>query len=161
MSYLIIIIIVAFVLGPVFWIMPSPAAKRQMRLRERAMALGLQVKLCDLPQTRLAKVRKESPIKGVVYRLPRSREKKSATDIYQLVLRNDDVAQTQNEVQQRATATAQLLTQGLDSLPEGVTALEYGPSGLGLYWREKGGVEVVEAMHQQLLDLSTRLESER
>ena len=44
MNWLIIVIVVALVLGPIAYVMPSPREKRQGKLRERALAMGVQVK---------------------------------------------------------------------------------------------------------------------
>src|SRR5690606_26891538 len=58
------------VLGPVFWLRPSPMQARQARMRAAARGLGLEVRLTELPQTRRARVRQEEMRQGAAYRLP-------------------------------------------------------------------------------------------
>ena len=149
MTYLIIFVVLAFVLAPVFWIMPSPGQKRQIQLRERAMALGLQIKICDLPQTRRAQVRKEPAQQGVVYRL-HWRHPLSGPALFHLLCQR-------GATEPLDTVAGGILQRALDNLPETVVAIEYTNSGVAVYWREGGGVERVEQLYNALQGLQGEL----
>lgn len=147
MSYVIVAIVIALVLSPIFWVMPSPRQKRQMLLRQRAMALGLQVKVCDLPQNHRAKVRKERPEQGVVYRLPWRSPDANGESFNYLSLRNEQLADTP------PAAVKELMLTALEAMAEPVVALEFNGSGLAVYWRENGSVELVEQIVEHLKSL--------
>ncbi len=153
MIYLIIFIVVALVLSPVFWMMPSPKQKRQIQLRQRAMALGLQVKVCDLPQTHRAMVRKESPEQGVVYRLLWRRADTENENFHFLCLRDDD--ERANGATQ--TVVEDILSDALASMGDIILAVEYSHAGLAIYWRENDAVERVDQIFQQLQSLQQAL----
>ena len=59
MFWIIASLVLAFMLAPILWIVPSPRQRRQMRLRERARELGITVQIATFPQTRRQRVRKE------------------------------------------------------------------------------------------------------
>jgi hypothetical protein len=138
------------VIAPIFWFMPSPEIKRQMVMRDRAMQLGLQVKICDLPQTRRARVRKEYLEKGVVYRLLWKKPLQPRDQFCELLLKSGD---SENPV---SAAVEELLTGSLAAMPEAVLALEYATSGVAVYWRERGGIGEVE----NISDCLERLQKE-
>lgn len=77
MVWLLILFVALFVIAPVFWIMPTPAQRRQERMRARARTLGLEVVGCELPQTRRQRVRGEPRRLGMLYRAPFPREGES------------------------------------------------------------------------------------
>jgi hypothetical protein len=146
-------IVIALMLSPVFWMMPSPQQKRQMQLRQHAMSLGLQVRVTDLPQSYRAKVRKEKPEQGVVYRLLSRRPANNADDFHFLCLRHKhDLDQTDLPKPIEA-----LLTKALAEMPEPIVALEYSRSGVAVYWRENGSLELVEQLAHQLGSLQEAL----
>ena len=60
MFWIIASLVLAFMLAPILWIVPSPRQRRQMRLRERARELGITVQIATFPQTRRQRVRKEA-----------------------------------------------------------------------------------------------------
>lgn len=148
MVYFIIFIIIAMVVAPIFWMMPSPGQKRQILLRQRAIALGLQVKVCDLPQSHRAKVRKELPKQGVVYRLMWHQDNDSE-NAYTFCQR----AQPMEERDQSPSPITVVLYEALENMIEQVVAIEYSRSGIAIYWSEQGSVELVEQIAQQLHDV--------
>ena len=149
MNYLIIAAVVLMVIAPIFWFMPSPEIKRQMTMRDRAMQLGLQVKICDLPQTYRARVRQEHVEKGVVYRLHWVKPLQPRDQFCQILLREDD------SVSVPKSAVDDLMTASLSAMPAAVMALEYATAGVAVYWRERGSVAEVEAIAQGLERLQT------
>ena len=134
---------------PVLWLKPSPAQKRQAQLRQYAMGLGLQIKLCDLPQTHRATVRKEIPAKGVVYKLPITSKDGRFLQQNYLLLRTESDFEALGD----HSAIQSVLKQHLFQLPDKVSALECNPAGVGAYWREKGAEADIDQIHQVLIDL--------
>lgn len=151
MSYLIIAAVVLAVIAPIFWFMPSPEIKRQMIMRDRAMQLGLQVKICDLPQTRRARVREEYVEKGIVYRLPWKKPLQPREQFCELLLKDGD---GENPV---SPAFSELLTASLAAMPAAVMALEYASPGVAVYWRERGGISEVEDIGRRLEQLQKEI----
>ena len=162
MSYLIIAVVVLMVLSPIFWIMPSPKQKRQMQLRQKAMALGLIVKIADLPQQHRAKVRQEKAEQGVTYLLPWEVKRKHPEGVEYLLMRDPGDTPSSFDGSAFAQQMQALMQAALQQLPDSVVALDYAKPGLSLYWRERGDIEVVSSLHSQLSDLRKavlRLES--
>lgn len=146
MNYLIIALVIALMLSPIFWIMPSPRQRRQTQLRQTAMKLGFQVKLCDLPQTHRDAVRQVDPLQGVVYRLPWVNAGTMRSSFQHLLIR----AETEPLASAADPAVTALLKSSIEQLPEYITALEFASSGLAIYWREQGGIERLESLYEQL-----------
>lgn len=148
-----IAIVVMLMLSPVFWIMPSPAQKRQMQLRQKAMSLGFIVKITDLPQQYRAKVRKEKVEQGVVYRLPWGVKRKHPGGIEYLLIRDSDETLLWVDSSSFGRQMYSLMQNTLQQLPNSVVALEYAAPGLAVYWREHGHAELVNDLYQQLTKL--------
>lgn len=155
MSYLIIIVVLALVLAPVFWIMPSPGQRRQAAMRQRAMALGLQVKVCDLPQSHRAKVRKEDPVQGVVYRLPWQAKVKNNDTFQNYCVRVPDGIECNAS---RSDLSNGQLKEFLQALPDFCIGLELSNTGVGLFWREFGELQRVDTIFQSLDQLREKLQ---
>ncbi len=147
--------VVLMVIAPLFWFMPSPEIKRQMVMRDRAMQLGLQVKICDLPQTRRARVRKEYIEKGVVYRLHWKKPLQPRDQFCEIRLKAGD---SDNPV---SPAVSELLTASLSAMPEAVLALEYATLGVAVYWHERGGINKVDEIGRRLVQLQEEILSVR
>lgn len=67
MFWVVIFCVLAFMLAPILWIIPSPRQKRQIALRELARRSGVQVQIGSLPQSRRQRVRKEAQMPGLAY----------------------------------------------------------------------------------------------
>jgi hypothetical protein len=148
-SYLIILLVLSLMLAPVFWMMPSPKQRRQIHLRQHAMSSGLQVRVCDLPQSHRAMVRQEDPVHGVIYRLPWTDPAKGFDQ--QCRLLRDQEAELGSHLQQ-------LLSKSLLALPERVMAIECNPAGLAVYWQERGDAAQVDLIVQSLTALRQSLQ---
>ena len=157
MNYLIILFVVAVAVGPIFWMMPSPRQKRQAALRDYALSQGFQMKVCDLPQSHRAKVRKDQRQEGIVYRLmvqPRGRKASlSHTDPANYML-------CQRENNEQTDNCLPLLRQALNQLPEHIVALEYNRLWFGVYWQERGTEQDIAFIKSQLLLLDDLLHQE-
>ena len=158
MNYLIILLVIALVVAPVFWIMPSPRQKRQARLRQLALQQGLQLKVCDLPQTHRAAIRREAPRHGMLYRLPwPGRERTELAYLRQgemLCLRTAEGVEWRGDPPARVL---QAIEARLRELPQPVKALAVSLQGIGCYWTEQGDEALVESIAGVLHELRREL----
>ena len=154
MQYLIILIVFAIIVGPLMWMMPSPKQRREEAVRLRAHSLGLQVKVCDLPQSHRQVVRKERPIQGVVYRLPILMNRPVTRKVSFRVQKAQDALEWIGPESQELQAC---LESGLKRAPNDVVSIEYSAVGVACYWREKGGIAAVDEIYQLLTILRTEL----
>jgi len=150
LNYLIILILIAVVVGPIFGLMPSSKQKRQMKLRDKALELGFHVKICHLPQVHRAKVRKEDSVEGVAYRLPRNKPNRKGVSedsgLQVLCLRDG----AEQDIPKSHNAYFLCLQEALAALPSDVVALEMTALWYGIYWSEHGSVEDVLIFKNQL-----------
>lgn len=147
-----IILVLVMLAGSVLWLKPSAAQQRQTKLRLLARQLGLDVRLCTLPQTRRARVREELPQQGVVYRLLRFGEKKAKPLTY-LVCRVDAPAAWESETDMELPQSVRAQFDNvLPQLPSDVVAFEITPQGCGVYWRERGDEDTLRLL-LRLLEL--------
>jgi hypothetical protein len=152
--YLIILLAIAMVVAPLMAFKPSKLVKRQMTFRDKALALGLQVKVADLPQSHRAKVRQQAVEQGVVYRLPFRQQKSLAViDPQTCVFTGEDFewSGTQQELIQ------QYFEQCWAQLPPDSVALELNATGVAVYWQEQGSVERVQQLYEVLSSLSSSI----
>jgi hypothetical protein len=153
MLYVIAIVVLALILGPVLWMKPSATQALQTRLRLRARALGLDVRLCNLPQSRRARVRLEPPRQGVVYRLPVF-DPRSVLALEYRIVREDSAAPWEPEQTIALPPTVQAsLDRVAAAMPAAVAAIELAPQGPAVYWQERGDEQTVTALAQQLQSL--------
>lgn len=148
MQYLIIFAVLAIVIGPVMWIMPSPSQRRIVKLRNYAISKGFHIKVADLPQSHRQKVRREDPVRGVHYSLPLLVKPKPGDEkfIYCLTRLGTQPQWVDDDI----PGNANLMEQLLAAMPEAVVAVEYASYGVAVYWREKGGNDAVDIIAQQL-----------
>lgn len=133
MAWLIGVGVVAFMLAPIIWILPSPRQRRQSLIRDKARQLGLQVRVTPLPQTRRQRVRKESQVQVVSYTRPIHCRQPGAPWRQWLTA----VEEEENTLD-LLSATPAAVRQHLDELPSGGILLEYTGLGLAFYWQELG-----------------------
>lgn len=155
MGWLIGFLVVAFVVAPVFWIMPSPAQKRQARMRARAHQLGLGISLVDLPQSHRAKVRREPASPGVCYCLRIQRDRSWVRPqwfIWREAPEDESEINGQCPEAVRTALSALRAKMSADTVGVGST-----PEGYALYWRERGdetAVENVAALLEEIRQLA-------
>lgn len=149
MAYLVVLLAIALVLGPVFWLRPSPAQKRQARVRMAARAQGLDVRLTDLPQTHRAAVRREDVRQGVVYRLPVF-DPRTVISLKHRCVREPGAVEWEDEGDELPAALRDRLAQMLAQMPDDAVAVEIGPQGPAVFWGERGGEEMVRHLAAQL-----------
>ncbi len=164
MTWLLIGLLVLAAIGPIFWVLPSPGERRQMRLRNRAMAAGVQVRLRTYPDpgapatervTAGGRVRK--PRRQVMtYRMPvilPPRARRMAPVWCWLRHRDAEAAGevpagwTADPPSAQGDATYwQQVRELVASLPATVVAVEAGPEDVALAWLEHGEEDAADAI---------------
>jgi hypothetical protein len=154
-KWLLLVLVIALVAGPVAWLRPSAADKRHAALRMAARRAGLEVRVTALPQRRRARVRREPAEFGAAYALMVSRDH-SAHWQPALWLRSADGGWESAE-----DASASLVPDWWPAiaaaLPAEVQAVEVAPGRVAAYWREQGDAESVERLAAALQALKARL----
>lgn len=149
------IAVLAFMLAPIIWIVPTPSQKRQARLRERARQLGLEVRVVTLPQTRRARARREAERQILRYTLPLTKPARSDHWHYWLMESEPEDNTAPGDMAQRMNDCRQ-------QWPKGTALVEGSPRGLSVYWRESGAdVPEVEALAHLLTSLVKELHLEQ
>ena len=155
MYLLIAIAVLAFMLAPIIWIVPTPSQKRQARLRERARQLGLEVKVATLPQTRRARARREPEQQILRYTHPVQKPARADHWYYWLV-------QSEPEDTTAPADIADRLHRERDDWPKGTVLIEGSPRGLSVYWKESGAdIPEVENLATVLAKLVKELHLEQ
>ena len=148
MQYLVILVVIAAVIGPVMWIMPSPSQRKLVKLRQYAMTKGFHIKVADMPQSHRQRVRKQDPVHGVHYSLPLVIKPKAGDEKFNYCLTRAD---THTEwVDENIPTNPVAMEQLLAAMPEAVIAVEHASHGVAAYWREKGGELTVDKIADQL-----------
>ncbi len=159
MAWIIAFFVVAFVVAPVVWVMPTPAQRRQARLRQHAQSLGLSISITELPQSRRDRVRKEPTRLGVRYCLPIVREKSFYRPQW-LIWR--EAPEGEEAVSERCPATLKGQSAALrERMTPDMVALESGAEGYALYWRERGDESAVDAVAELLEEVRQLAGGER
>lgn len=157
-----IVIVVAMMVGPIFMMRPSGRSKREAKQRDKAIELGLSVYLSRLP----SEVNIQNADTYAIYSLPWPEKK---------LKNNDNVPKWTLEQKQyehdihfkgrwdwfggcKAPGESQaLLFDFLESAPLGMVGLASTPAGLGVYWDEslyEGTPEqAVNNIYKKLYDL--------
>jgi hypothetical protein len=157
MAYVIAIVAVLMMLGSVLWLKPSKAQLRQTKLRLLARQLGLDVRLCALPQSRRARVREERPEQGVVYRLPIFERREPPPPNYLLCRENAAAPWLSEQGEPLPPMLQALIETATAELPGDAVALELGPQGPAVYWHERGDENTLRRLHQTLVELREAL----
>lgn len=143
MNILIIIVVIAVVIGPVFWMMPSPQQKQKAAMREYAQSKGFRLKVCDLPQSHRERVRKQGVSRGISYGLT-SPYKLPVNLAYGRLLRADLAFECGADSDKYLEP---LLIEALKLFPSEVMAIELNQSGFQCYWTERGGQKNIDVIH--------------
>lgn len=142
MFWIIATLVLAFMLAPILWIVPSPRQRRQTQLRERARQLGITVQIASFPQTRRQRVRKEEEYQGLAYCMPLPKSR--AAERWRLWL--DATVQADEELQP-TPGIAAAVQRFAAELPRDCQVVEAGGRMLRIWWREANAeVATVEAL---------------
>jgi len=158
MQWFIISLVVAFLLGSVMWVMPSPRQRYQAKLRLEARQKGIQVQMVQLTLPR-ALGEMEPEVRTVAaYRFPRTNLERRERDHWRgwEVLRIDTLhnrglpehwSWSKGAKALQPAALGQLHTL-LQQLPEGVLGVESTPLSLTFYWDERGDETRLDLLHR-------------
>ncbi len=160
MVYVITIVAMLMIVGSVLWLKPSATDQRQTKLRLLARQLGVDVRLCNLPQSRRARVRAERPEPGVVYRLPIFARRDPPAPDYLLCRDNATAPWLSENVEELPVALRRLLEKVSAEVPADAVAIELGPQGPAVYWRERGDEQTLRQLAQSLTELKAALQGE-
>jgi hypothetical protein len=157
--YILIIVVLALMMGPIVMLKPKPEQRRKEKLRTLARSLGLRFSLRNLPKL---KTDLEAPGVYPVYYLPPS-EKLAASSEWVLMRTNYEhesnfYREWDWQAQPRATAKVQqTLREFLPRAPDSVMAISAGSQGVCVFWREQGDetelhliCDLLRALEQQL-----------
>lgn len=153
MVYIIIILAMAMVVGPIFWIRPSPKEKRLASFRSLAMERGIKVEPISLKSdayySRVAERNLHvSDYQWVRYRRIAKEGEIGSSIRGQWTQRKDREGQLQWEPDPVTLKESALVTQFLAPWRESqdvcFLALEFGPRAISVVWTEEGEVTDVQ-----------------
>jgi len=173
MIYLLIFFVLAMIIAPLLNFLPTARQKHQIKLRDKALALGMQVQLATIPVAQSQELtkanayllRNKKPVNnGVAYRLRRS-EKALIAFKHQAAVRVGRTANARasntvgatdqyswfwfNQRQQPEKQIETLLA-CFDKFPEDVQVIESSAIATMVYWQENADIEAVETIQTQL-----------
>lgn len=160
MEWVISIVVMLSLIGSIMWIRPSPRERMLSRIRLHARQLGFTVQIANLETTRGKGEMEPEKIRVPAYRMLRndlSRDEKENWQSWQ-IFRTENVANQglpegwswKRGEYELSDDTCQQITQLIQRLPSEVIALESSPIHFSVYWREVGGIEQLDAIHQAL-----------
>lgn len=150
--YVIAALIIGLVISPVLYLKPSPRQKQQMRLRTKALELGLQVKLSPLPGSDAIKQQRATN-NMMSYRLMREASQNQALSHHYQVGRSvaNPIDWVFYQTQKQAPVMlGEAVMPLLKQLPESVVAVESMSGFVAAYWSEVGGEEQLDSIAQTL-----------
>lgn len=155
--FVLLVIAVALVLGPISMLRPNPSQKRKEQLRLQASTQGVRFGMRRLPSR---KTDMERPPVLPVYFLPPPPAMQSVDD---WVLMRTDYEHESNFYKEwdwqgsarPVPAVSHQLTLVLPELPPSVPAIVQGKSGTCIFWREEEGQEMLVALIAVLRNLDT------
>lgn len=152
MVWWLILLCLAVVISPLMWMKNSPRQQRIKRFRDLARTLSIKVSLQRRPEARET----ESRLDSVCYWRPWNADIK----VKSWVLHRHSQRGWPSPWQgwhwfqaEAGTEWSNLLTDSLQILPEGVTAIVINNSGVGLIWNERGEDDTVETIKHSLDNL--------
>ncbi len=162
----IVVLIMLSLVGSMMWAMPSPREKAQALLRSKARTLGLQVQLVRLTAPRATGESEAEEFERAAYRQLRSglsaaqRERLVPWQVFRIrSLACDGLPDGWSWKQGEGIlmpAQLEVLADALQALPEDVVALESTPIHVSAFWRERGGVEALEAINMTLQRIASK-----
>lgn len=162
MTYLLIAFVLAIILSPLMWFRQSPRQKLITDMRKEAAAKGLRVKLSKPADAREG----EGRLEYVTYRLPWVTDSDPSVEtvmekwlLIKDTRRGDPspwlpwqwLGYESNEILYDVVGDV------IKSLPEDVVALEVCKNGVLVFWQERGSLDDVTVIYNQLDKLRTRI----
>jgi hypothetical protein len=150
MSYLIIALVVAAVIGPVMWLRPNPREKQLLRLRQAAREAGLHVHLRAIPPNHGEGDRVVDPSVMAYIRPWSERERKSN-------LPEKMTLPCVEGVWQLYRSKNVLCEDHFATMPDSCRLLEVNSEGVIVYWRERGDEARIQALAAAMEHISLTL----
>ncbi|MFL0798548.1 MAG: hypothetical protein K6L73_13785 [Cellvibrionaceae bacterium] len=150
---LIVILLVLVAAGPIMWLRPTPAQKKQIRLRQLAMSKGMKVELRAPPGEANTD---DSTFGWVAYTLCRDPGSIKGRKPRQWTLFRSGYEHELNYYGVWRWLGGKNVSLGggvpklLDALPECVSAVSVNPGGGTVFWREQGDEAEVLAIESAL-----------
>ncbi len=147
---LIVLLVVGSLLGSILWVLPSPAERRRMKLREVAYSRGFRVKKQTARDLHSALDNSEGPATYYYFKLGK----------YPTFTGRQVVMQKQGNWQSvgEGTPNAADVAAGLE-LPENCLAVLLGGGEVGFLWEEVGTPDDVTKILDKLLCASEAIKS--
>lgn len=153
--FIVVIVALAMVIGPITMLRPSPAQRRKEQLRLHAASQGLRFSMRRLPQ--LKTDMDQAPLMPAYYLPPRPKSRATT----EWVLMRTSYTHEGNFYQewdwqgdQRPSgAVIELLKEYLPKLPLSVPAITHENLGTCVFWSEKEGVETLDLLIELLGEL--------
>jgi hypothetical protein len=160
LTYLLIAILLGLVIGPILAMRPSPAQKRKMALRNKAISLGMTAHFSDMP-TRAGRLGQQAE-QGIAYRLRYRPANKAKISDWRLLNRASTGYDWEwdRNVGRPEMAGKELLQQAVRKLPEMIRAVDYRDGVLAAYWQELGTEADVETIFKVLSEVQSVLDNE-
>ncbi|HSG61915.1 MAG TPA: hypothetical protein VLA24_10860 [Pseudomonadales bacterium] len=150
MSYLIIALVVAAVIGPVMWLRPNPREKQLLRLRAAARQAGLHVHLRALPPNHGEGDRTVEPA-IMAYIRPWTEQERKSTLPERFTL-----PCVEGEWQCYRSRN-RLTPEHFVNMPDSCRLLEVNSEGVIVYWRERGDESRVQSLAAAMEHISSTL----
>jgi hypothetical protein len=153
--FVLLVVTIALVLGPISMLRPNPAQKRKEQLRMQASAQGIRFGMRRLPAR---KTDMEQPPVLPVYFLPPPTTMQSMDDWVLMRTEYEHEGNFYKEWDWQGNArpipqVSEQLASILSTLPHSVPAIAQGKSGTCIFWRETEGEEVLIAVIAVLRNL--------
>lgn len=158
---LLVVIIFAMVISPIFWLVPSRRQRYQMHMRKIALHAGIKVRLEKFELNG-----EKHP--AVAYRWMRDADDRKQARRFRLAhmprmekdqfdVRGDEFIENwvwlQSPIPEATEEQLEALKECLVKLPEDTLIFESGTAALTIWWRERGTPEEVEEMPELLSKL--------
>lgn len=153
--FVILVLVLAVVVGPISMLRPSPAQRRREQLRMHASKQGVRFSMRLLPGL---KTDIDQPAAMSVYYLP---PPPKAREMPEWILMRTTYAHEGNfyqewdwQTQARPDdASCQLLRTYLPQLPLSVPAISASNLGISVFWQEGEGIEILDLLIEMLTKL--------
>lgn len=152
MIWLLIIFCLAVALSPLMWMKASPRQQQVTATRAKARRLSINVNICRQPDA----IDSETRLDAILYWLPWQKDTVNQVWVLQRRTRRgwessfDGWRWVNNEADPSWQQIIELIIQGL---PAGISAIVANKEGIGMVWDERGGEDLIDNLHQILINL--------
>lgn len=153
-GWMIAVLVGLMMIGSILWVRPSAGDRRRMELRQKAMQLGLQVRIEHLEVPG-----EERPRQLAAYTLRRSLQQREQFDPgkdHWTLLRKQTAFLDELAGEWSWLVRPKPLPQGLEvvlsQLPESVQAIGSTRDGWTIYWDEMGDAETLDGLRHSLVE---------